>query len=213
MEEYKTIEYNLSTNEDFSISQTFGHPFKDFEINNVAYVVDYLISSGLDTILPSLNLLYDTYISRNNDLNSNLTKEEVFGRIARMWASFVREWHSYYLLKYLIEKNNYDIEIYRFSTLDTILGIDVYLRRSDLSKALKIDILQGSRNSLKFRYIKDNFRKKEYGIPGKTLRVILAIDTPDNTKYLEDVNGYNWYLLKESKAEDILREFNEEIRN
>ena len=195
----------LRNNNDFSIRQTFGHPFVDFKISHVGETFEKMMGDS-ESFIPSLKLLYREFMTNfSSQFNSQSVSEDaIYGRVARMWASLTREWHAYYLLLKIGYENNLNGEdIVRNDHLDTFKGIDVYLiNRIVESESLKIDILQSTKRAAFFRKKKDSFRLKDQDIPGKKYTVLLGEDYPDRTK---QING--WYLLNDKYALKIINHF------
>jgi hypothetical protein len=204
----KEIEHLLKNDTRFDISQTFGLAKKqDFELGFVADTFDKLMFQ--DTVIPSLATFENTILMQFKVQLSaqNVTGEEIHGRIARMWASLIREEHAYYLLletgkKYGLDKN----DIIRNPDLDVKKGIDVYLRNKfNLSESGKLDILQATKESVEFRDIKDTRRIKGQDVPGKKEKIKLGTGkyaTPDATKQIN-----NWYLLHNDYAYILIKKY------
>jgi hypothetical protein len=139
-----------------------------------------------------------------SQFNSSLDRKAIYGRIARMWASFIREWHSYFILKEAFDLDfaevmrNYDLDFYK--------GIDVYIKNlNEPTASLKIDVMQDTKRSNKFRRIKDTRRIKGQSIPGVNYRVSLGQGV--NTKTIKDVNKDGWYLISNQEVEKIKDKF------
>ena len=198
---FKKIEDLLRENNDFLINQTFGHPFVDFRISHVGETFEKLINQNT-TFIPSLNSLYEIFISNHNEQfkNQKVNDKEIFGRVARMWASLVREWHAYYLLLHIGEKYKLDdTDIIRNDELDTYKGIDIYLKNKKIEEeSIKLDILQSTRRSNYFRNKKDTIRIKDKDIPGKKYKIYLGKNN-ETTKEIK-----SWYLLDDDYATRII---------
>ena len=194
------IEKLLNNDDRFLISQTFRHPFVDFKISHVGSTFEKLI--GGETFVPSLKYLYDKFMSNHSEQFSNqkLNDNVIFGRVARMWASLIREWHSYYLLLNIGEKFKFDKTfIIRDDELDTKKGIDILLKnKKKEEKSIKLDILQSTGRANYFRKIKDSIRVKDKDIPGKKYKIFLG----SNKETTKVING--WYLLDDAYAERII---------
>ena len=201
---HKDIEKQILENNEFSIKQTFGHPFIDFKISHVGETFENLINQG-NTFLPSLNSLFHNFKSLHYDQfkNQQVTDAAIFGRVARMWASLVREWHAYYLLLHIGKKFELDrTDILRNDELDTKKGIDIYLKnKRDKEKSIKLDILQSTKKAAYFRNIKDTIRVKDKDIPGIKAKIQLG----KNKKTTKELKG--WYLLDNDYAERIITYF------
>lgn len=199
------IESLLINNSDFSINKTFGHPFEDFKISHVGSTFEKLMKNE-KTIVPSLDILYSVFMDEySTQFNKKLNKEAVYGRVARMWASLIREWHAYYLI---LEKSKYfSIDpklIIRNDDLDTLKGVDIYLLNPKNSKdSIKLDILQSTKRSFLFRQKKDKYRIKDADVPGKKYKIFLGEETIP--KYTKKIN--NWYLLSDQAATRIINYF------
>lgn len=204
------IENSLSKNKRFALSQTFGHPFTDFTISHVGETFEKLIDLNSKEILPDLEKLYKSFMTdfSSQFISQNVNKDEIFGRVARMWASLVREWHAYFAIKEEFKKRKIQAEIIRNDLFDTFKGIDIYIKnKNNPEKSIKVDILQETKKALDFRKKKDNIRIKGEDIPGKTYRVFLGKGHPNETKYLKDVNGMEWFLLSDNEVEKIVGEY------
>ena len=200
---YREIERLLKEDNKFNIKQTLGYPFKVFKITGVGSIMEELIAKTA-TFIPPLHLVYKMVLEKDrvNLEAQDISSEEIYGRIARMWASLVREWHAYYMI--LEEGYKYGLNsdtIIRNDILDLVKGIDVYiLNRKYKDESLKLDILQSTKRAKEFRDYKDTKHYKDYDIKGKRYQILLGYDMPETTKV---VNG--WYLLKESYAERIIK--------
>jgi ribosomal protein S13 len=200
---YREIERLLIDDEDFSVKQTLGHPFRVFKIKGVGSIVEELIAKTA-TFMPPLKLVYKKVLEEDSKSlkDQGISSEEIYGRIARMWASLIREWHAYYMI---LEEGykfglNSDI-IIRNDILDLVKGIDVYiLNEKNKDESFKLDILQSTKRAKEFRDYKDTKHYKDYDIKGKRYQILIGYDMPETTK---TVNG--WYLLKESYAERIIK--------
>jgi hypothetical protein len=205
---YKEIESLLKKCEEFKINQTYGHPFVDFNIKMVGKTFESLIGKTA-FFLPSLKTLYLKFMFKNSQqfTEQGIAEQAIYGRVARMWASLVREWHAYYIL---LEIGNsiYDYDsddIIRNDTLDTMKGIDIYLINLEKpNTSIKLDIFQSTKRSNQFRKIKDTKRVKDLDIPGNKFQIKLGGDNLETTTQV--VNG--WYLLKESYAHRIIHYYN-----
>lgn len=202
---YKEIESLIKHNSEFLISLTFGHPFVDFKISNVGATFEKLMKNET-TVIPSLDMLYFAFMDQHsNQFGSNLSQKAIFGRVARMWASLVREWHAYYLI--LEKSNNFSINqklIIRNDDLDTLKGIDIYLYNPKNEKeSIKLDILQSTKRAYFFRKKKNEFRIKDSHIAGVKYQIFLGEETIP--KYTKKIN--NWYLLCDSAALRIVNYF------
>ena len=72
MSVYK-IEKLLTDDCSFRIGQTFGYPFVDFKISDVGSTFESLIDSQ-DTFVPSLERLYDEFMTNHGNQFSNKQK-------------------------------------------------------------------------------------------------------------------------------------------
>ena len=202
---YREIERLISQDENFGIEQVLKHPFKVFKIVGVGTIVEELIGRTT-TFVPLLQTVYDEVMDRDshNLYQQGISDEEIHGRVARMWASLIREWHAYYLI---LEKGynygyNSDV-IIRNDTLDLIKGIDIYLLNKKYEdRSIKLDVLQSTKRALEFRDLKDKKTYKDYDIKGKRYQILLGYDMEETTKTVN-----KWYLLKESYAERIIQYF------
>ena len=203
----KEIEHLLKNDTRFDISQTFGHPKKqdfEFSVGNTFKELMFM-----DTVIPDLITFKNVIMDKFSDqlYAQNVPGDEVHGRIARMWASLIREEHAYHLLletgkKYGLDKT----DIIRNPDLDVKKGIDVYLRNKfNLSESGKLDILQATKESVEFRDIKDTRRIKGQDVPGKKEKIKLGTGkyaTPDATKQIN-----NWYLLHNDYAYILIKKY------
>jgi len=206
---YKEIESLLKHNSEFLISLTFGHPFVDFRISHVGSTFEKLMKNEIP-VIPSLNILYVAFMDQHsNQFENSLNQKAIFGRIARMWASFVREWHAYYMI--LEVSDNFSIDpklIIRNDDLDTLKGIDIYLYNPKNEKdSIKLDILQSTKRAYFFRQKKDKYRIKDSDIEGIKYQIFLGEETIP--KYTKKIN--NWYLLCDNAALRIVNYFKLEL--
>ncbi len=201
---HKDIEEQILKNNEFLIKQTFGHPFIDFRISHVGETFENLINQG-NTFLPSLNSLFHNFKSLHYEQfkNQQVNDAAIFGRVARMWASLVREWHAYYLLLHIGKKFRLDkTDILRNDDLDTKKGIDIYLKNKiDKEKSIKLDILQSTKRADHFRNKKDTIRVKDKDIPGIKYKILLG----KNKETTKELKG--WYLLDNDYADRIITYF------
>ena len=203
---HKEIEDLLKNDARYDIRQTFGFPFQDFGIFPMGMVFTSLLEK--DGQIPGLEYYYHHFINHpDKEIKGGgveITDEMIKGRVARAWASFIREWHAYYiLLETGRESYLSSDEIIRTQELDTKQGIDVYLKNVvNRDKSIKLNIFQDTKNSKKFREIKDTRRVKGQNIPGKTYDIPLGKDNPDTTKSIN-----NWFLLSENYARRITTYF------
>jgi len=201
---HKDIEEQILKNDEFLIKQTFGHPFIDFRISHVGETFENLINRG-NTFLPSLNSLFHNFKSLHYEQfkNQQVNDAAIFGRVARMWASLVREWHAYYLLLHIGKKFRLDkTDILRNDDLDTKKGIDIYLKnKTDKEKSIKLDILQSTKRADHFRNKKDTIRVKDKDIPGIKYKIQLG----KNKETTKELKG--WYLLDNDYADRIITYF------
>lgn len=210
MKKSQLIEKNLSSHEGFSLSQTFGHPFKDFTISHVGETFEELINTGLDTVLPVFDLLFKTFMEGYSSQfeSQPVTEKDVTGRVARMWASLVREWHAYFVIREEFEERKIRANVERTDILDTMNGIDVYIENPDNpDRSLKVDILMESQKALLFREKKDRFRQKGGSIPGEVCRIHLGKENPGSTKFLKDINGHEWFLISDVAVDDLIKNY------
>jgi len=201
------IEKELSEKSGFCLRQTFGHPFKDFKISGVGATFEGLIGNNFNSFLPEFNLLYQRYISENYsqfDWNA-VSEEDVRGRVARMWASLVREWHAFYSVQeYFVGKGLSPNTVIRNDFFDTSKGIDIYIKNeNNPDKSIKVDILMDSLNSIRYRETKDLYRQKGGDVPGRLYRLYLGGKFPENTKKIPDRDGIEWFLLSDKAVENI----------
>ena len=210
MKKSQQIENNLSSHRGFSLSQTFGHPFTDFTISHVGKTFEILINTRPDTILPSFELLFKKFMEEHcaQFESQQVTEKDIIGRVARMWASLVREWHAYFVIKEKFEERKIRADVERTDVLDTMNGIDVYIKNPDHpEKSLKVDILMESRKALLFREKKDHFRQKGENMPGELRRIYLGKDHPDSTKCLSDINGHKWFLISDVAVDNLINDY------
>ena len=200
---YREIERLLKEDENFNIKQALGHPFRVFKIAGVGSIVEDLIARTA-TFMPPLKLIHKTVLEKDraNLEAQDISDEEIYGRIARMWASLIREWHAYYMILEEGYKHGLNSDtIIRNDILDLVKGIDIYiLNKKNEDESLKLDVLQSTKRAKEFRDYKDTKHYKDYDIKGKRYQILLGHDMPETTKV---VNG--WYLLKESYAERIIK--------
>ena len=200
----KQIESLLEQNNDFRISQTFRHPFVDFKISHVGETFEKLINS--EPFIPSLKTLFYKFMENHSYQfqSQNVNEAAIYGRVARMWASLIREWHAYYLLLDIGRK--YDLDetvIIRNDELDTKKGIDIYLfNERNTSESIKLDILQSTKRASYFRNKKDVLRVKDKEIPGKKYRILLGDSEPETTKVIN-----NWFLLNNNYGDKVIKDF------
>lgn len=202
---YREIERLISHDENFGIEQVLKRPFKVFKIAGVGTIVEELIAKTA-TFVPTLKIVYDEVMSRDSKslYEQGVSDEEIYGRVARMWASLIREWHAYYLI---LEKGynygyNSDV-IIRNDTLDLIKGIDIYLLNKRYEdRSIKLDVLQSTKRAKEFRDLKDKKAYKDYDIKGKRYQILLGHDMKETTKTVN-----KWYLLREDYAERIIQYF------
>ena len=202
---YREIERLISHDENFGIEQVLKHPFKVFKITGVGTIVEDLIARTA-TLMPPLQTVYKEVMIRDykNLRQQEITDEEIFGRVARMWASLIREWHAYYMI---LEKGyefglNSDV-IIRNDEMDLIKGIDIYLlNEKHKERSIKLDILQSTKRAKEFRDKKDLKLYKDYDIEGQRYQILLGYDMEETTKTVN-----KWYLLKESYADRIIKYF------
>tara|TARA_Y100000591_G_C21571870_1_gene563850 strand:- start:74 stop:589 length:516 start_codon:yes stop_codon:yes gene_type:complete len=163
------------------------------------------------TFIPSLENLYNNFLSNHSNQfeNQKVNSKAIYGRVARMWASLVREWHAYYLLLSIGEKFNLNEEvIIRNDELDTHKGIDIYLKnKENKEKSIKLDILQSTKRANFFRYKKDKIRVKDEDIPGSKYKILLGDGYIETTKIIN-----NWYLLDNDYALRIIKYFSEVLK-
>jgi hypothetical protein len=200
---------NLKINSSFCLKQIFGYPFVDFRISHVGETFEELIDDDSAEILPHFEKVYGTFVSKWGDQFSDQSVSEsaIKGRVARMWASLIREWYAYYRIKEILEKENLNATVKRNDNLDTFKGVDVYIENNkDKNKSIKIDILQETRRAKIFRDIKDERRVKDADVPGIKERVFLGSNNK-NTLKIGDINGDEWYLIEDSEISRILNKF------
>ena len=205
----KKIEELLLCHTEFKISRTFGHDFVDFNIRDVGKTFENLIGNE-EMFIPSLDVLYSKFMTMHGDqFDSDLSEKAIFGRVARMWASLVREWHAYYLIKETCESIGIDKSlIIRNDDLDTLKGIDIYLKNiSRIDNSIKIDILQSTKRASEFRNKKDLYRVKDHDIPGVKYKIALGENTIP--KYTKTIN--QWFLLNNNAALRIAQYFKKTI--
>lgn len=205
----KKIEELLLSNTEFKINKTFGHEFVDFNIRYVGKTFENLIGNE-ELFIPSLDVLYAKFMTLHGDqFDSDLSEKAIFGRVARMWASLVREWHAYYLIQETCASIGIDKRlIIRNDDLDTLKGIDIYLKNtSRKDNSIKIDILQTTKRASEFRNKKDLYRVKDHDIPGVKYKIVLGANTiPRYTKTLNQ-----WFLLNNNAALRIAEYFKKQL--
>ena len=208
---YKEIEHLIKNDKSFDIAQVLKHPFKVFKICGVGEIVERLIAKTA-TFVPSLEVVYNNVMDEDagNLYAQNITDEEIYGRVARMWASLIREWHAYYMI--LEEGYKYGLNsdvIIRNDVLDLVKGIDILLlNKADEDKSLKLDIFQSTQRAKEFRELKDAKKYKDYDIKGRRCQIQIGYDMEETTKTVN-----RWYLLRESYAERIIKYFNKTLKD
>jgi hypothetical protein len=201
----------LSCNSSYNLKQVFGHPFVNFRISHVGETFENLIYEESVDVLPSFETLYINFKSKRFQqfTDQKVSEGAIKGRVARMWASLIREWYAYYRIKEIFEDTNLNANVIRNDELDTFKGVDVYIMNiNDLQKSIKIDILQETKRAKTFRSIKDNYRKKDQDVPGINERIYLGSDS-NSTKKVPDVNGHEWYLISDEEIKKLVTRFEE----
>jgi hypothetical protein len=209
MEFFAKIEQQLKGDPEFDIRQTFGHPFIDFRISFVGSTFESLINE--QNGIPSLTCLYKKFKMNyfNQFVDQKLKEKYIYGRVARMWASLVREWHAFYLLVYISKPYDFDVtNIVRNDRLDTYSGVDIYLKNpKNINLSIKLDILQSTARANYFRRKKDTFRLKDGDIPGVKYKIYLGDNNKDATKIVN-----NWYLMREEYASRIIKYYDKQCQ-
>tara|TARA_R100000808_G_scaffold25031_1_gene60643 strand:- start:2747 stop:3487 length:741 start_codon:yes stop_codon:yes gene_type:complete len=216
--DYKQIESLLEKDKRYSIKQTYWNNFpKDTKQDYRQVNLDIF---GLllehNKALPYHDLFSRGYRKHpKQSLPLELHDDVIKGRIARQWASFIREYHAYCMFIQIGRK--YGLSEYfikRNLELDN-MGTDILIENEVIPEnSFKIDIFQSTSNSKKFRDKKDTTRKNwkkskgfetDDNIPGIKITIELGLDTEDGINNTKEVN--KWYLVNEETVENLIKIF------